>query len=66
MEMKGGSPMWDGWMVEELMRREKERDRSEAVGIPLYIEADPRIPLEPEPEPEDAAKEAPRVIIIDI
>ncbi len=29
--------MWDGWMVEELMRREKERDRSEAVGIPLYI-----------------------------
>jgi hypothetical protein len=58
--------MWDGWMVEELMRREQERDRSEAVGIPLYIEADPRIPLEPEYESDEAAEEAPRVIIIDI
>ena len=58
--------MWDGWMVEELRRREQEREHTGAVGIPLYIEADPRIPLEPEPEPEEAAEEAPRVIIIDI
>jgi hypothetical protein len=66
MVHKGGFPMWDGWMVEELMRREQERERTESAGIPLYIEADPRMPLEPEPAPDEVAEEARRVIIIDI